>query len=189
MKWHEILKSYSDEIRREVYDAVIEYVASGNVIEMQPLSRMAFDFIRYDIDDRAHRREARLAKKQAKESVVGATSSVNPKKEVKSDVQKVLDSYYDRYKAPAPFKVRVGSKTVDISARRIRSLATHTVEDLIKKNSIPVGDPRFLTAIDDLLDVRCEVVRNEFERLSPSHNITEDIWTNIFNEARSQYSA
>ena len=46
MKWHEILKPYSDDIRREVYDAIIEYVATGTVIEMQPLARMAFDFIR-----------------------------------------------------------------------------------------------------------------------------------------------
>ena len=35
MKWHEILKPYSEEI------------------EMQPLARMAFDFIRYEIDEKA----------------------------------------------------------------------------------------------------------------------------------------
>ncbi|MDE6265326.1 MAG: HNH endonuclease, partial [Paramuribaculum sp.] len=56
MKWHEILKPYSEDIRREVYDAVIEYATSGNIIEMQPLARMAFDFIRYEIDEKARRR-------------------------------------------------------------------------------------------------------------------------------------
>ena len=68
MKWHEILKSYSDDICREVYFAVIEYAATGQVIEMQPLARMAFDFIRYEIDEKARRREARLAKKQSREA-------------------------------------------------------------------------------------------------------------------------
>ncbi|MDE6264102.1 MAG: hypothetical protein K2M11_03055 [Paramuribaculum sp.] len=63
MKWHEILRPYSSDIRREVYEAVIEYAASGNIIDMQPLARMAFDFIRYEIDEKARKREARKAKK------------------------------------------------------------------------------------------------------------------------------
>ncbi|MDE5745656.1 MAG: hypothetical protein K2H84_08400, partial [Paramuribaculum sp.] len=100
-----------------------------------------------------------------------------------------VERYYERCKDPAPSKVRIGSKTVDISARRIRTLAVLTAEDLIKRKRIPVDSPKFLIALDDLLTSRCEVVRNEFERLSPSHNITEDIWTIIFNEARRQYSA
>ncbi len=74
MKWHEILKSYSNDIRREVYDAIIEYAATGNIIDMQPLASMAFDFIRYEIDEKARRREARLAKK----------SQSNDKPEVKA---------------------------------------------------------------------------------------------------------
>ncbi|MDE6264618.1 MAG: hypothetical protein K2M11_05670 [Paramuribaculum sp.] len=65
LKWHKILQSYSTEIRREVLDAVIEYAATGNIIDMQPLSRMAFDFIRYEIDEKARAREARAAKKAA----------------------------------------------------------------------------------------------------------------------------
>lgn len=63
MKWHEILKSYSTDIRREVYDAIIEYVATGNIVDMQPLARMAFDFIRYEIDEKARKREERQARK------------------------------------------------------------------------------------------------------------------------------
>ncbi len=65
LKWHKILQSYPTEIRREVLDAVIEYAATGNIIEMQPLSKMAFDFIRYEIDEKARAREARAAKKAA----------------------------------------------------------------------------------------------------------------------------
>lgn len=75
LKWHKILQSYSTEIRREVLDAVIEYAATGNIIEMQPLSRMAFDFIRYEIDEKARAREARAAKKAAAQQPAGSHAS------------------------------------------------------------------------------------------------------------------
>lgn len=75
LKWHTILSNYPVELRREVFDAVIEYAATGNIIDMQPLARIAFDFIRYEIDEKASRREARIAKKNA------SGSTVKPKKE------------------------------------------------------------------------------------------------------------
>ncbi len=73
LKWHTILKNYPVEIRREVFDAVITYAATGKVIEMQPLALMAFDFIRYEIDERTKARERRAAKKA---SGKGSISSV-----------------------------------------------------------------------------------------------------------------
>ncbi|MDE6265367.1 MAG: hypothetical protein K2M11_09535 [Paramuribaculum sp.] len=77
LKWHTILTNYPAELRREVFDAVIEYAATGNAIDMQPLARIAFDFIRYEIDEKARRREARITKKNASDS------TVKPKKEKK----------------------------------------------------------------------------------------------------------
>lgn len=78
LKWHTILTNYPVELRREVFDAVIEYVATGNIIDMQPLARIAFDFIRYEIDEKARRREARIAKKNA------SCRTIKPKKEKNS---------------------------------------------------------------------------------------------------------
>ncbi|MDE5744189.1 MAG: hypothetical protein K2H84_00845 [Paramuribaculum sp.] len=70
LKWHTILSEYPAEIRGEIYFAVIEYAATGKIVEMQPLARMAFGFIKHEIDERARKREARKAKKeQAKEGV------------------------------------------------------------------------------------------------------------------------
>ena len=108
MKWHEILKPYSDDIRREVYDAISEYVATGTVIEMQPLARMAFDFIRYEIDEKARRKEARLAKKQQKEAKDNTvTTAETPVEEIPSapvdpryDPDKFTDEYLASGKTP-----------------------------------------------------------------------------------------
>lgn len=55
--WQEVLKEYPAEVRLEVYDAVIEYAATGTLSELKPLSKMAFSFIRKEMDDDA-RREA-----------------------------------------------------------------------------------------------------------------------------------
>lgn len=41
---------YPSEVRLEVYDAIIEYVASGTISELKPLAKMAFSFIKNEID-------------------------------------------------------------------------------------------------------------------------------------------
>ena len=48
--WQEILLSYPAEVRLEVYDAIIEYVASGTLLELKPMAKMAFSFIKKEID-------------------------------------------------------------------------------------------------------------------------------------------
>ena len=49
-EWQEVLMEYPAEVRLEVYDAIIEYVASGRLSELKPLAKMAFSFIRKEID-------------------------------------------------------------------------------------------------------------------------------------------
>ena len=48
--WQEVLRDYPSEVRLEVYDAMIEYVASGTLPQLKPLANMAFAFIKRDID-------------------------------------------------------------------------------------------------------------------------------------------
>ena len=49
-EWKDILKEYREEVRLEVYEAIIEYATSGTLIELKPLSKMAFAFIKQQID-------------------------------------------------------------------------------------------------------------------------------------------
>ena len=48
--WQEVLMEYPAEVRLEVYDAIVEYVASGRLSELKPLAKMAFSFIRKEVD-------------------------------------------------------------------------------------------------------------------------------------------
>lgn len=39
VEWQEILLGYPSEVRLEVYDAIIEYVASGTILELKPMAK------------------------------------------------------------------------------------------------------------------------------------------------------
>lgn len=44
--WRDVLMDYPAEVRYEVYDAIIEYAASGKLLDLKPLAKMAFSFIK-----------------------------------------------------------------------------------------------------------------------------------------------
>ena len=54
---------YPAEVRLEVYDAIIRYVASGTLSELKPLSKMAFSFIKKEIDYNNARYDDIIAKR------------------------------------------------------------------------------------------------------------------------------
>ena len=49
-EWAEVLSEYSAEVRLEVYDAIIRYAQSGTLSELKPQAKMAFSFIKKEID-------------------------------------------------------------------------------------------------------------------------------------------
>lgn len=50
VKWRDILLEYPEDVRHEVFDAIIDYAATGRTKDLKPLAKMAFSFIRFDID-------------------------------------------------------------------------------------------------------------------------------------------
>ena len=49
--WRDSLREYPDNVRLEVYEAIIDYAATGQLPQLQgSLARMALNFIRRDID-------------------------------------------------------------------------------------------------------------------------------------------
>lgn len=127
-KWHDILKDYSTDIRNEIYVACIEYFFTGSIIEMQPVCRMAFDFIRHDMDERermnATRREKRLAVKETGETTPEMSDS-EPEKKVNISVPAA---------EAAPGPDNTGEKSAAISAL-LGGLATHALEKVKTDNT------------------------------------------------------
>lgn len=48
--WAEAIKEMPDDIRLEVYDCIVEYAFSGKVPSLKPMAKIAFNFIKNDID-------------------------------------------------------------------------------------------------------------------------------------------
>lgn len=57
IRWQSVLKNYPPEIRVAVYDAMFEYAATGEVPELDKESKMAFLFIKAELDDNQARYE------------------------------------------------------------------------------------------------------------------------------------
>lgn len=65
-EWAEVLSEYSAEVRLEVYDAIIWYAQSGTLSELKPQAKMAFSFIKKEIDYNNGQYESKInARKEA----------------------------------------------------------------------------------------------------------------------------
>ena len=73
VEWQEILLDYPAEVRLEVYDAIIEYVATGTLSELKPMAKMAFSFIKKEIDYNTNNdlKETSLSRSKEKEEDFG----------------------------------------------------------------------------------------------------------------------
>ena len=56
-RWQTVLKNYPPEIRLAVYDAMFEYAVTGEIPEMDKESKMAFLFIKAELDENQTRYE------------------------------------------------------------------------------------------------------------------------------------
>lgn len=89
--WQEVLRDYPAEVRLEVYDAMIEYVASGTLPKLKPLANMAFSFIKRDIDAD----EARYAETVAKRAEAGRKGMKERWAQNDNNDNKCYQSYQD----------------------------------------------------------------------------------------------
>ena len=195
MKWHEILKPYSDDIRREVYDAIIEYVATGTVIDMQPLARMAFDFIRYEIDEKARRKEACLAKKQQKEAKDNnVTTDETPVEEIPSapvdpryDPDKFTDKYLASGKTQDPFIIAKDYQKIKIDSKQMRKFVKRCAQEILR-TTYSQYESDILSEINEYV-YRCyDKIQRDIWEQCQSTEFTEDLWDKFVNNVCSTVS-
>lgn len=67
-EWHDVLKGCSPEIRQEVYEAIMAYAFEDCIVEMSEMSKMAFAFIRPQIDSMRDKYRARCEQNRANAS-------------------------------------------------------------------------------------------------------------------------
>lgn len=99
--WREVLRAYPAEVRLEVYEAIMDYVASGTLSELKPLSNMAFQFIKHEIDFNNEKYEEALAKKREAgrqgglARVANQANQANPSTAKQTQANQANPSIYD----------------------------------------------------------------------------------------------
>ena len=87
LNWVEVLGDYEAEVRHEVYDAIIEYARSGTLIDLKPLAKMAFSFIKREMDFNSERYADTVEKRKEAGSKGGRPRKTN-EEEDDSDEEK-----------------------------------------------------------------------------------------------------
>ncbi len=64
LEWYAVLQEYPAEVRLEVYEAIMRYASSGTLPELKPLAKMAFSFIKKEMDYNRDRYQATVEKRR-----------------------------------------------------------------------------------------------------------------------------
>lgn len=124
VEWYNILRDYPAEVRLEVYDAMMEYVATGILADLKPMAKMAFAFIKKEIDANIEKynetcRKRSEAGKKHKGNQYGTNGTSVPKVEQMEQVFQNgtdNDNEYDIYKKNISNEIlKKGSKKIDAS--------------------------------------------------------------------------
>lgn len=76
--WYEILEDEKQEVQWEVMHAVMEYVFRDNLVELKPNAKMAFKFIKRDIDRAAENYQKYIDKQSGNGKKGGRPKKANP---------------------------------------------------------------------------------------------------------------
>lgn len=65
LEWYNVLLDYPEEVRFEVYEAIMRYASTGTLSELKPLAKMAFSFIKKEMDYNREKYEDTIEKRRA----------------------------------------------------------------------------------------------------------------------------
>ena len=65
LDWYAVLLEYPEEVRFEVYEAIMRYALSGTLAELKSLAKMAFSFIKKEMDYNREKYESTVEKRRA----------------------------------------------------------------------------------------------------------------------------
>lgn len=108
-KWRDAIKDFPTEVRLEVYDAIVQYAFDDKVHEfVYPMAKMAFVFIKIDIDT-TNKRQDKISIKRRIAGKKGGKSKINAKSKNKNKVISIAETTQS---LPEPPKQEVQQKAV-----------------------------------------------------------------------------
>ena len=64
-EWRDAISGFSDDVRLEIYEAIIEYGITGEIRQLKPLAKMAFNFVKTELDKDKQKYEAMCERNKA----------------------------------------------------------------------------------------------------------------------------
>ena len=112
--WLNVIRDLPSEVQLEVYQAIAEYAIYGNLIELKPLAKVAFGFVKQTIDRDTQKYISIKEKRKEAGAKGGRPLKINELEESKEKQKKQL-VFEKSKKSKSPLNVNVNDNVNDIS--------------------------------------------------------------------------
>ena len=112
--WLNVIRDLPSEVQLEVYQAITEYAIYGNLIELKPLAKVAFGFVKQTID-RDTQKYISIKEKRKEAGAKGGRPLKINKLEESKEKQKNQLVFEKSKKSKCPLNVNVNDNVNDIS--------------------------------------------------------------------------
>ena len=112
--WLNVIRDLPSEVQLEVYQAITEYAIYGNLIELKPLAKVAFGFVKQTID-RDTQKYVSIKEKRKEAGAKGGRPLKTNELEESKDKQKNQLVFEKSKKSKSPLNVNVNDNVNDIS--------------------------------------------------------------------------
>ena len=112
--WLNVIRDLPSEVQLEVYQAIAEYAIYGNLIELKPLAKVAFGFVKQTID-RDTQKYISIKEKRKEAGAKGGRPLKTNELEESKEKQKNQLVFEKSKKSKSPLNVNVNDNVNDIS--------------------------------------------------------------------------
>lgn len=112
--WLNVIRDLPSEVQLEVYQAIAEYAIYGNLIELKPLAKVAFGFVKQTIDRDTQKYISIKEKRKEAGAKGGRPLKINELEESKEKQKKQL-VFEKSKKSKSPLNVNVNDNVNDFS--------------------------------------------------------------------------
>lgn len=140
--WLNVIRDLPSEVQLEVYQAIAEYAIYGNLIELKPLAKVAFGFVKQTID-RDTQKYISISEKRSEAGKKGGRRLKDSELEESNEKQKKQLLSEKSKKSNCPLNDNDNVNDNDISFLEKKKQKSARVDfDEEEKNNQPLSDPK-----------------------------------------------
>lgn len=181
--WKKVLMEYPPDVRLEVYDAVVDYAESGKLSEMKPLSKMAFLFIKDELDYNNEKYE-KVCEKRSRSGKEGAAkrwSTVNKGEKI----AKIANAKKDNKNSKCHFAI---ANIADLDVDNENEYDNEN-ENVNEKDNVACATTRARSEVLSIDEIEKEIINAESkaETLQMLYRISKEDYESIRDEILAEW--